>query len=330
MTLQKLNLHVHPEHVGMFYRLVSIYHEDQPYFVDLVDKLTKGNDEYVGAHSKAPAEEDSVVPPKADQKTFFKAVISDCECGTCFNTFKRPSRTPWKPMGGGKFINSQFGMVQISGCPVADYNGPPGYVHVSLEVMKAERGAQLYEQQQAIKIEAENTKLSVEKAKLTVATDKIQKERKIVSQQDADRKAKYQRELGPLQAEESRLTTESDNLYKRVKDETWQDLYNRYVVDGGKSNKEFDEMLDYFGHPQFDHNDCVTYAKLKHKKRMSEYTTTPEHLKLRQQIDEVRNKIKALKTQMYSDCSKDNNTVKKQVGGKLTSSWKTIKGKLHR
>lgn len=335
MTLTTLTLQVQEEDIGMFYQLASIYHQDRSHFASVVEKLTRGNDEFVGAQSKAPVGEEPALSKwetvNLKEKNFYEAIISDCECGTCFNTFKRPSRTPWKPLGSGKFINSQYGEVQISGCPVADYNGPAGYVYVSLQVMKEQRNAQIHETKQAIQIESDKIKLSAEKAKLTSVTDKIQKDRNIVSAQNADRHAKLQMQLNTVKQEERQLTDESNQLYKEHKQTIWDACY-RDCVDNGTGQlggvKMITSIAEHYRIDWMDvtYDQCFEYCKLLNKQHLN---STPFKFVKQRQLDDCRNKIKSLTTQMYQLAPKNNHKGEQKQAGKTLpkSTAKTLKGK---
>jgi len=103
MMSNTLRLPVKVQHHATFFRLMAAYSK-QPSKLneDLLDFLEK----------RSAGDQTRIV------KDLYKTIIDECDCGTCFNTFARNSRTPWRSLRHGHFTNCEHGKVQIKKCAI--------------------------------------------------------------------------------------------------------------------------------------------------------------------------------------------------------------------
>jgi len=102
--------------------LLAVYHKDKANFRANVENLGMGNDERLVVSKTTPGES---MPGKP---SFYAFVTEHCTCGTCYKTFARSDRIPWRSSAkSNKFVSAKHGTVFIKNCPVSRYEGI-GYI----------------------------------------------------------------------------------------------------------------------------------------------------------------------------------------------------------
>jgi len=124
-------LPIEAEDRAFFMRLMAVYYDDRDNFKSMASRIILGNDESQGSDYN-----NQVSVKKSNE--FYSSIKDCCTCGSCLNRFARPSRTPWRAIGNGQFVNAEHGHITLVDCDFRNYQGAPGYVFKSLKDIQAD------------------------------------------------------------------------------------------------------------------------------------------------------------------------------------------------
>jgi len=225
-------MNVRSEDFGLFYALLAKYHDDRESFVHAANELIlnteQGNVERSEKiYTKSPrAGRNSGGQSKA--LGLFAFVRAHCNCGTCYNTFARPSRTPWVPRGHGLFSSAEFGKITVTDCDVANYDGPPGYIYKSyteyknMAALREESAIRLVDlhtkqEQQEIAKQLRETRLLEKKTRLAGREARIRTDIAELQQERQDTNFRIESEIREEKQECSLKRQKEFNIVQQVR-----------------------------------------------------------------------------------------------------------------
>jgi len=310
----ELKIQIHAEDIGVFYQLLADYHTDKTTFLQVVNKMKMGNDERQGKVYKIPNGPDtnpSITEPEKDSESFYSSLLQECTCGTCFNTFARPSRTPWKAIGNGVFCNSEHGRVTIKGCSFSKYSGKPGYVYKSYEQQI------LHNKVSKLKAELATTEINqhlqqvVTKQEIASKQQKGMKEQMKISKEVDKLKLKGMKEQQEMQKQITDKEEEIKKKDKQFKDAHYDKTF-KIFRDFHNLNREEDSWHKTHNLKEYDESVLQAYSKISPQTlpaiRKHCTTVTYEYINKYQYADKTADlkTVKDLKQQLALLKGKDN------------------------